>query len=85
MNDARSVNQIRQMLQAKWQFQELKEVKSFAERDYRLAQIEQHDKLIWEFKADRFEWNGLKIEVMDMDRNRVNTLLIVQTMPGESA
>lgn len=33
--------------------------------------------------TDSFEWGGLKIEVMDMDRNRVNTLLVTQTMPDE--
>ncbi len=33
--------------------------------------------------ADRFEWGGLKIEVMDMDRNRVNTLLVMQPLRNE--
>jgi putative hemolysin len=29
--------------------------------------------------GDKFEWNGLKIEVLDMDRNRVDKLLVTQT------
>jgi putative hemolysin len=28
--------------------------------------------------TDRFEWNGLRIEVVDMDRNRVDKLLVVR-------
>jgi putative hemolysin len=29
--------------------------------------------------ADRFEWNGLRFEVMDMDRNRVDKVLVIDT------
>lgn len=29
--------------------------------------------------ADYFEWNGLKIEVLDMDRNRVDKVLVTKT------
>ncbi len=32
--------------------------------------------------ADQFEWNGLKFEVLDMDRNRVDKLLVKQTEPA---
>jgi CBS domain containing-hemolysin-like protein len=29
--------------------------------------------------ADHFEWNGLRFEVMDMDRNRVDKVLVTDT------
>ena len=32
--------------------------------------------------ADQFEWNGLKFEVLDMDRNRVDKLMVKQS-PSE--
>ena len=28
--------------------------------------------------ADRFEWDGLRFEVVDMDRNRVDKLLVTR-------
>lgn len=31
--------------------------------------------------ADQFEWNGLKFEVLDMDRNRVDKLMVKQILP----
>ena len=34
--------------------------------------------------ADQFEWNGLKFEVLDMDRNRVDKLLVKQLATNES-
>lgn len=34
--------------------------------------------------GDRFEWAGMKIEVLDMDRNRVDKLLVTQTTTSES-
>lgn len=34
--------------------------------------------------ADKFEWQGLKIEVLDMDRNRVDKILI-NSIPPEQA
>lgn len=33
--------------------------------------------------ADHFEWNGLTFEVLDMDRNRVDKLLVKQIEPVE--
>lgn len=33
--------------------------------------------------ADRFEWNGLRFEVMDMDARRVDKVLVT-TLPGKS-
>lgn len=33
--------------------------------------------------ADQFEWNGLKFEVLDMDRNRVDKLMVKQILPIE--
>ncbi|MEP7342011.1 MAG: hemolysin family protein [Acidobacteriota bacterium] len=35
--------------------------------------------------GDCFEWGGLKVEVLDMDRNRVDKLLVTQTILDESA
>lgn len=35
--------------------------------------------------GDRFEWDRLKIEVLDMDRNRVDKLLVAQTPEEDSA
>jgi len=32
--------------------------------------------------TDKFEWGGLKVEVLDMDRNRVDKLLVTHTGPG---
>lgn len=32
--------------------------------------------------GDQFEWNALKFEVLDMDRNRVDKLLVTQTEPA---
>jgi putative hemolysin len=28
--------------------------------------------------ADHFDWNGLRFEVMDMDRNRVDKVLVMR-------
>lgn len=33
--------------------------------------------------ADRFDWNGLSFEVMDMDGNRVDKVLVVSKPPSE--
>jgi putative hemolysin len=33
--------------------------------------------------TDHFEWNGLRFEVMDMDRNRVDKLLVTRLPPPE--
>jgi len=35
--------------------------------------------------TDRFEWDGLKFEVMDMDRNRVDKLLVTRMPQAASA
>jgi putative hemolysin len=35
--------------------------------------------------GDQFEWGGLKIEVLDMDRNRVDQLLVQQTSSSAQA
>jgi putative hemolysin len=35
--------------------------------------------------ADYFEWNGCRFEVMDMDRNRVDKVLVACVRPESQA
>ena len=35
--------------------------------------------------ADHFEWNGLRFEVVDMDRNRVDKLIVARREPAAAA
>jgi len=35
--------------------------------------------------GDQFEWGGLKVEVLDMDRNRVDKLLVTQIITEDAA
>ncbi len=35
--------------------------------------------------ADRFEWNGWRVEVMDMDRKRVDKVLVSRAVPPDDA
>ena len=33
--------------------------------------------------TDHFEWNSLRFEIMDMDKNRVDKVLVARAMPAE--
>jgi putative hemolysin len=35
--------------------------------------------------ADYFDWEGLRFEVMDMDRNRVDKVLVARLPPSQDA
>jgi putative hemolysin len=35
--------------------------------------------------ADHFEWGGLRFEVMDMDRNRVDRILVTRSARAAAA
>ena len=35
--------------------------------------------------ADHFEWNGWRLEVVDMDRKRVDKVLVARAAPDETA
>jgi putative hemolysin len=35
--------------------------------------------------ADHFEWNGWRFEVVDMDRKRVDKVLVARVAPVEEA
>jgi putative hemolysin len=35
--------------------------------------------------ADHFEWRGLRFEVMDMDRHRVDKVLVMPGKPDKSS
>jgi putative hemolysin len=35
--------------------------------------------------ADYFDWEGLRFEVMDMDRNRVDKVLVARLPPSQDS